>query len=123
MNTDDVSTSDKKDVRINFKVKRELREEFEAAAIVLGARSSTLLHQYIVKVVREEKARDPTEFKKALVTARERGRERAAKAARSATRRGDEVRMTAEAFESMHEEVSKRAPGAAAKRKAGARKR
>lgn len=51
-----------KDVRINIKVNRKLREEFQIACDLRGATMSTLLHQYIVKTIREEKEQEPAAF-------------------------------------------------------------
>lgn len=61
-----MSTLGRKEVRINLKINPVLREEFQAAAYLRGASMSSLLHQHIVKIVREEKERSPEEFEKAL---------------------------------------------------------
>src|SRR4051812_6098785 len=61
-----MSTLDKKEVRINLKISPTLRAEFHAAAHLRGASMSSLLHQYIVKVVREEKDRSIEQFDEAL---------------------------------------------------------
>lgn len=61
-----MSTLGKKEVRINLKINSNLREEFQAAAHLRGASMSSLLHQHIVRVVREEKERNIDEFTKAL---------------------------------------------------------
>lgn len=64
--THHMSTLGKKEVRINLKINPRLREEFQAAAHLRGASMSSLLHQHIVKIVREEKERSIDEFNRAL---------------------------------------------------------
>jgi hypothetical protein len=59
---DNVSTSDLKEVRINVKISPKLRADFQTAARLRGATMSALIHQFIVKTVREERERDPGEF-------------------------------------------------------------
>ena len=51
-----------KEVLINIRLKPETREEFRIAAELRGASMSGLLHQFIVKTIREEKERDPEAF-------------------------------------------------------------
>jgi hypothetical protein len=51
-----------KEVLINIRLKPETREEFRIAAELRGASMSGLLHQFIVKTIREEKERDPQSF-------------------------------------------------------------
>src|SRR5215208_164834 len=68
-----MSTLGRKDVRINLKINPNLREEFQAAAHLRGGSMSGLLHQYIVKVVREEKERDLDAFNGALSFVRSTG--------------------------------------------------
>ena len=50
-----VSTPNPKDVWINLRISPQIRAEFKIAAAQRGASMSGLLHQYIVKVIREEK--------------------------------------------------------------------
>lgn len=70
---DDMSTLGKKEARINLKINPNLREEFQAAAHLRGASMSSILHQYIVKVVREEKERNVEQFNNALEFVRQVG--------------------------------------------------
>jgi hypothetical protein len=51
-----------KEVLINIRLKPETREEFRIAAELRGATMSGLLHQFIVRTIREEKERDPEAF-------------------------------------------------------------
>ncbi|HEV2862883.1 MAG TPA: hypothetical protein VGX48_17840 [Pyrinomonadaceae bacterium] len=88
-----MSTLGKKGARINLKIHPALREEFQAAARLRGGTMSTLLHQYIVKVVREEKERDPQAFAETLTAIRAGGAE--------------PVEMPAEDFEALHKEANK----------------
>lgn len=45
-----------------MRLKPETREEFRVAAELRGATMSGLLHQFIVRTIREEKERDPEAF-------------------------------------------------------------
>lgn len=56
------------DVRINIRVKPQTRDEFHAVAYLRGAKVSGLLHQYMVKMIREEKERNLEAFEEALET-------------------------------------------------------
>lgn len=51
---------------INVRLNDETHFEFKAAALLRGGTMSALLHQYIVKMIREEKERDRGEFNRAL---------------------------------------------------------
>jgi hypothetical protein len=51
-----------KDVLINFRINRRIRDEFRVAASLRGASISGLLHQFIVHTIREEKERNPKAF-------------------------------------------------------------
>jgi hypothetical protein len=53
---------EKKDVLINLRLKPKTRDEFKVAAELRGASMSGLLHQFIVKTIREEKDRSPEAF-------------------------------------------------------------
>jgi hypothetical protein len=59
---DNVSTKELKEVRINVKISPKLRTDFHTAARLRGATMSALLHQFVVKTVREEKEREPGAF-------------------------------------------------------------
>ncbi|MGA9996902.1 MAG: hypothetical protein WBP93_15900 [Pyrinomonadaceae bacterium] len=51
-----------KEVLINIRLRSDIREEFRLAAELRGATMSGLLHQFIVRIIREEKERDPKAF-------------------------------------------------------------
>lgn len=53
-----------KEVMINVRLAEAVREEFKIAAELRGASMAGLLHQFIVKTIREEKEREPQAFKK-----------------------------------------------------------
>ena len=55
-------TGKNKEVLINIRLKPETREEFRISAELRGATMSGLLHQFIVRTIREEKERDPDAF-------------------------------------------------------------
>lgn len=55
-------TGKNKEVLINIRLKPDTREEFRIAAELRGATMSGLLHQFIVRTIREEKERDPEAF-------------------------------------------------------------
>lgn len=61
---DNVATSSGKDVWINIRINPHIREEFKIASDLRGASMSGLIHQFIVKTIREEKAINPDAFKK-----------------------------------------------------------
>lgn len=61
-----VSTRGQKTVRINLKINPAIRREFHAVAELRGSTVSNLIHQFIVKTIREEKERDPSGFQEAL---------------------------------------------------------
>ena len=62
-----------KNVRFNVRVSPQVREEFQAAARLRGATASSLVHQFMVKVIREEKERNPKEFARALAEVQAKG--------------------------------------------------
>jgi hypothetical protein len=47
---------------INLKVPPRTHADFRIAAKLRGGTMSSLLHQYIVRIIREEKERDPEAF-------------------------------------------------------------
>jgi hypothetical protein len=51
-----------KEVLVNVRLRPETREEFRIAAGLRGATMSSLLHQFIVRTIREEKEREPNAF-------------------------------------------------------------
>ena len=57
-----VATTSGKDVHITFRINPKVREEFKIAADLRGASMSGLIHQFIVKTIREEKASNPAAF-------------------------------------------------------------
>ena len=59
-----VATTTGKDVHITFRINPKVREDFKIAADLRGASMSGLIHQFIVKTIREEKASNPDAFKK-----------------------------------------------------------
>lgn len=59
---DKVSTGKNRDVKFQLRMTDDLRREFSIAAELRGAKMSSLLHQYIVKVIREEKLANPEAF-------------------------------------------------------------
>ncbi len=58
---DNVTTKGR-DVWINLRVNLRIREEFKLAADLRGASMSGLLHQFIVRTIREEKEKSPVAF-------------------------------------------------------------
>lgn len=48
---------------LNLRLRPEVRDDFATAAELRGASMSGLLHQFIVRVIREEKDIAPQEFK------------------------------------------------------------
>jgi uncharacterized protein (DUF1778 family) len=59
---DNVATNSVKDVWINIRINPRIREEFKIAAELRGASMSGLIHQFIVKTIREEKGVNPEAF-------------------------------------------------------------
>lgn len=59
-----MSQAQNKEVLINIRLRHETREEFRVAAELRGATMSGLLHQFIVRTIREEKERAPDTFAK-----------------------------------------------------------
>lgn len=51
-----------KDVLINIRINEEVRDQFKIACELRGQSMSGLLHQYIYRVIREEKAISPKSF-------------------------------------------------------------
>lgn len=62
MCNDIVVTRKKKESNLNIRITPQLREEARIAAELRGLSVSALVHQYLVKVVREEKERSPAAF-------------------------------------------------------------
>lgn len=56
-----VCVPDKKAI-LNLRVKPEVRDEFAIAAELRGASMSGLIHQFIVRTIREEKEISPNAF-------------------------------------------------------------
>lgn len=54
--------STNKEVLINLRVRPEVRDEFKLAAELRGATMSGLLHQFIFRIIREEKIENPEAF-------------------------------------------------------------
>lgn len=50
------------EVILNIRVQREVREQFRLAAKLKGSSMSGLLHQFVIKTIREEKSLDPEAF-------------------------------------------------------------
>jgi hypothetical protein len=57
-----MTSKESKDKLVNIRMKPLTREEFRVAAELRGATMSGLLHQFIVKTIREEKERNPEMF-------------------------------------------------------------
>lgn|SRR5262249_28697182 len=57
-----VMTTDPKEDRINVRVNPQILEDFRIAARLRGASMSGLIHQFIVRTIREEKLAAPEEF-------------------------------------------------------------
>lgn len=60
---DNVKTTTGRDVWLNVRINPQVREEFKIAADLRGASMSSLIHQFIVKTIREEKDKSPIAFK------------------------------------------------------------
>lgn len=56
-----------KTVMINVRLTEETRQEFQIACELRGASMAGLLHQFIVKTIREEKQKEPHSFEKEVV--------------------------------------------------------
>lgn len=56
-----IFVADKKAI-LNLRVKPEVRDEFAVAAELRGASMSGLIHQFIVRTIREEKELSPSAF-------------------------------------------------------------
>lgn len=54
-----------KEVLLTIRTRPEIREEFKKVAELRGATMSTLIHQFMVSLIREEKDREPGVFEKA----------------------------------------------------------
>lgn len=61
-----VMTTKNKNVLMNIRVRDDVRKEFQVACELKGAKASHLIHQFMVKTIREEKDRDPAAFEQAL---------------------------------------------------------
>lgn len=57
-----VMTKQNKGKLVNFRVREDLKREFEITAELRGTTLSGLIHQLLVKAVREEKDREPQAF-------------------------------------------------------------
>jgi hypothetical protein len=55
-----------KEVLINLRVRSEVRDDFKIVAELRGSSISGLLHQYMIKLIREEKDREPKMFEKSV---------------------------------------------------------
>lgn len=53
-----------KEALINLRVRPEVRDNFRVAADMRGSTMSGLLHQYIIRVIREEMENSPREFER-----------------------------------------------------------
>lgn len=51
-----------KEVLLTIRTRPEIREEFRKVAQLRGATMSTLIHQFMVSLIREEKEREPDAF-------------------------------------------------------------
>ncbi len=51
-----------KEININVRVRRDVREDFKIVAELRGASMSSLIHQFMVKCIREEKKISPESF-------------------------------------------------------------
>jgi hypothetical protein len=55
-------TTNGKEININLRVRKDVREEFKIVADLRGASMSSLIHQFMVHCIREEKERIPDAF-------------------------------------------------------------
>lgn len=51
---------------INVRLKPSVHDDFKTAADLRGASMSSLMHQFIVKTIREEKEREPGAFRESI---------------------------------------------------------
>jgi hypothetical protein len=58
-----VMTTNSKEMNINIRVRRDVRENFKIVADLRGASMSSLIHQFMVKCIREEKKISPEIFR------------------------------------------------------------
>lgn len=64
-----------KDALINLKINTGTRDDLKAAASLRGLTVSALLHQFIVKTIREERERNEQAFQAALAAVRQAGQQ------------------------------------------------
>jgi antitoxin component of RelBE/YafQ-DinJ toxin-antitoxin module len=55
-------TTNSKEININLRVRKDVREDFKIVADLRGASMSSLIHQFMVECIREEKERSPEAF-------------------------------------------------------------
>lgn len=55
-------TKGNKEVNLNLRVRADVRDEFKVVAELRGASVSSLIHQFMVKTIREEKEIEPEAF-------------------------------------------------------------
>ncbi len=55
-------TTNNKEINLNIRVRKEIRENFKIVADLRGASMSSLIHQFMVKCIREEKKISPESF-------------------------------------------------------------
>jgi hypothetical protein len=58
-------TTKNKEINLNIRVRRGVREDFKIVADLRGASMSSLVHQFIIKCIREEKKISSEAFGKA----------------------------------------------------------
>jgi len=63
----DPESGDTKDRLITVRAKPDIHRQFKAAAILRGSSMSGQIHQFMVRMIREERDRDPGEFAEVLV--------------------------------------------------------
>ena len=66
-----VMTNGNKEVLVNFRLRPDVRDEFKAVAELRGSTMSNILHQYAIKLIREERERDPKGFAKMVASVKE----------------------------------------------------
>jgi hypothetical protein len=57
-------TTKNKEINLNIRVRKGVREDFKIVADLRGASMSSLIHQFMVKCIREEKKISPDAFGK-----------------------------------------------------------
>jgi hypothetical protein len=57
-------TTKNKEINLNIRVRKDVHEDFRIAADLRGASMSSLIHQFMVKCIREEKKISPEAFGK-----------------------------------------------------------